>query len=219
MKKLWPALLGLLLCLSGTSQILDDNARKKFTFGFDLFSDIWQDLPETIDAKTLNPGISAYGTYNFILGESNFSFSPGLGVGVHNLFNDALPVLVDDSTVFIKVPDTVSYKRVKFTTTYLDIPMEFRFKSKKQFRFAVGFKFGFLVKGQTKYKGNDVNDHLVIEKISRIRNIEKNRYGFTARIGYKWLNLMGYYSLSSLFAEGKGPEMYPISIGLTIIPF
>lgn len=74
----------------------------------------------------------------------------------------------------------------------------------------------------SKYKGDDylsANNDLVIYKKKKINYLEKNRYGFTGRIGYKWLNLWGYYQLSTLFQKTKGPEMYPISIGITIIPF
>ncbi len=86
----------------------------------------------------------------------------------------------------------------------------------------MGFKFGFLVRGHTKYKGDDYIDGTtqeVIIKKKKLAFMEKNRYGFTGRIGYKWLNLWGYYQLSTLFEKGKGPEMYPISVGITIIPF
>ncbi|MBM3437128.1 MAG: PorT family protein, partial [Bacteroidetes bacterium] len=105
---------------------------------------------------------------------------------------------------------------------YLDIPLEIRYKSKNDFRLAVGFKFGFLLRAHTKYKGDDYladNPDDVVYKKSKLSFLEKNRYGFTARIGYKWLNLWGYYQLSTLFQKDYGPEMYPVSVGITIIPF
>jgi len=40
----------------------------------------------------------------------------------------------------------------------------------------------------------------------------------TARIGWGPLNLYANYSLVQMFRAGKGPELYPFSIGL-IMPF
>jgi hypothetical protein len=128
----------------------------------------------------------------------------------------------EDTTYFQPIPDSIDYKKTKLVVSYLDIPLEIRYKSKSDFRLAVGFKFGFLLRAHTKFKGNDyINDNsgVVVYKLSKLSFLEKNRYGFTARIGYKWLNLWGYYQLSTLFQKEYGPEMFPISVGLTIIPF
>jgi hypothetical protein len=212
----------LLIAAQSFAQIITEETKRKFTIGCDVFTDLWQDTPKNLDPRTLNQGVNIFGSYNYIFGESNFSFSPGVGIGVHNLYSDSRVRTIDDSTFFELIPDSISFKKSKLTISYLDIPIELRFKSKSEFRFAVGFKFGFLIKSQSKYKGDDYledNTDRVIYKKGKIQNIEKNRYGFTARIGYKWLNLWGYYQLSTLFTDGEGTSMYPISIGITIIPF
>lgn len=224
MKKLF-ILLFCLIALDAFTQVVNEKAKKLFTIGVDVFTDIWQDTPLSIEPKTINPGVNVFGTYNFMFGESNASFSPGIGFGIHNLYSSSFLVSTIDSSYFVPVKDTMpnlSYKKSKLVLPYFDIPMEIRFKSKSEFRIAVGFKFGFLMRSYTKYKGDDFIAGLyntTIYKKKMIPFIETSRYGFTARIGYKWLNLYGYYQLSTLFAKDKGPEMYPISVGLTIIPF
>jgi len=211
--------------INSFAQVMTEDAKRKFTIGMDVFTDLWQDIPNDFDPGTLNPGINVFGTYNYLFGKSNVSFSPGLGFGVHNLFNSSFLVNTGDSSYFQPILDSLpgqDYKKSKLVVTYLDIPFEVRYKSKSDFRLAIGFKFGFLMRAHTKYKGDDYqsgNSDLIIYKKSKINLLEKNRYGFTARIGYKWLNLWGYYQLSTLFQKDYGPEMYPISIGLTIIPF
>jgi len=211
-----------LVALNAFSQVVTEEAKRKFTFGLDVFTDIWQDIPNTIDPGTINPGVNIFGSYNYNFGESNVSFSPGIGLGVHNLYSDSWLRVNNDSAYFEVIPDTLSYKRSKLTTTYLDIPIELRFKSKSEFRIAVGFKFGFLIKAHTKYKGDNyiegTTDQVIIKQ-AKFNFVESNRYGFTGRIGYKWLNVWGYYQLSTLFENGKGPAMYPISVGITVIPF
>lgn len=225
MKKLFLILLSLVY-LNSFTQVVNEETKRNFTFGLDVFTDIWQDIPKKrIDPKTINPGVNIFGTYNYMFGTSNVSLSPGLGLGVHNMFNSSLCFTDENKTYFVPINDTIpgiSYKKSKFVTTYLDIPIEIRYKSKSEFRASVGFKFGFLVMGSSKYKGDDYPNgttNLVIYKKKKIDYLESNRYGFTARLGYKWLNLYGYYQLSSLFQSGKGPEMYPISVGITLIPF
>jgi hypothetical protein len=224
MKKLLIVLL-ILISINSFAQVVTEDTKRKFTFGLDLFTDIWQNIPKTINTGTINPGVNVFGSYNLMFGTSNVSFSPGLGIGVHNMFNSSFVHTNNDSTYFVPIkteqPD-LSYKKSKFVATYFDIPLELRYKSKSEFRAALGFKFGFLIMGHSKYKGDDYQDgttNLVIYKKKKIPYLEKNRYGFTARIGYKWLNLWGYYQLSALFQGGKGPEMYPISVGITLIPF
>ncbi len=210
------------LTLNSFAQTVDEETKRKFTFGLDIFADLWQDIPATLEPQTINPGVNLFGSYNYMIGNSNVSFSPGLGLSVHNLYSDSRLLVNNDSAYFQFIPDEVDYKRSKLTLTYLDIPLEVRFKSESEFRLAVGFKFGFLVKAQSKFKGDDyingTNDQVII-KHAKFNFVESNRYGFTGRIGYKWLNLWGYYQLSSLFTEGNGPQMFPYSLGITVIPF
>ena len=221
MKKIFVLLLSL-IALNSFSQMVTEDTKRKFTFGLDVFSDIWQDKPSNLQEQTINPGVNIFGSYNYMFGESNVSFSPGIGLGIHNLYTDSWLRVNTDSAYFEAIPDTLSYKKYKMTTTYFDIPLELRFKSKSEFRVAIGFKFGFLIKAQTKYKGDNyiegTTDQVII-KTGKFNFVEKNRYGFTGRIGYKWLNVWGYYQLSTLFETNRGPEMYPISIGITVIPF
>jgi hypothetical protein len=227
MKKLLIILFSI-VSLHSFSQAINEETKRKFTVGLDVFTDIWQDIPsdKSVDPKTINPGVNVFGTYNFMIGNGGVSFSPGLGIGVLNMFNSSFLCTNNNSSFFVPISDSIpsgySYKKSKFTVTYVDIPFELRYKSKSEFRVALGFKFGFLLMGSTKYKGDDFlskNTDLVIYKKKKINYLETNRYGFTGRIGYKWFNLWGYYQLSTLFQTDKGPEMYPISVGITIIPF
>lgn len=87
---------------------------------------------------------------------------------------------------------------------------------------AIGFKLGYMVNGHSKWVGDDYIDNTSNElkfAVKNIRNIEKFAYGPTLRVGYKWFNVNAYYSLSSVFVKGKGPDMYPISVGFILMPF
>ncbi|HMC96351.1 MAG TPA: hypothetical protein VKG92_01745, partial [Flavobacteriales bacterium] len=50
-------------------------------------------------------------------------------------------------------------------------------------------------------------------------NMLPYRVAASVRIGYGSLNLFAEYGLTSFFQDGKGPELTPLNIGLTIIGF
>ncbi len=45
------------------------------------------------------------------------------------------------------------------------------------------------------------------------------KYGLMARAGYRWINFFATYELVPLFKEGKGPELTPVTVGITLIKF
>ena len=105
---------------------------------------------------------------------------------------------------------------------YLEIPIEFAYVNKAKFALGLGFKVGYMLPAHTKFVGDDYIDNTANElrvKFRNVLNLDRFAYGPTLRIGYKWFNIYGYYQLSSIFQKGKGPNIYPISIGFFIRPF
>lgn len=195
-----------------------------------ITNDIWQDAPDSMDIKTINRGFILYSMMDFPIKSSNFSFAPGIGVGIHNLYSDgsfnnkvnATGVRVD-TVAFQPYDDTYKSDVNKFTVAYLDIPLELRYRTKnekksKQFKIAIGGKAGLMLSNYQKYKGK-IGDLKVKQKEYNVENVEKFRYGATFRVGRGNWNLYGFYSLSKLFEEDKGPELYPITVGLVVTPF
>jgi len=212
----------LLLPHTGPAQIVNTTTKKRISIGVGLLTDIWPSPPAGMDIRAINQGVQVFGTYNVPFGKSDFSFAIGLGITIHNLYwnyryqGDSLDFQ------FVKIEDTLSYKRSKLTMPYLEIPVEFRFKSESKVSVGVGFKVGYMVYGHAKWVGDDYlfhSDNTLKASFKGIRNIEKFAYGPTLRVGYKWFNVTGYYSISSVFQKGKGPDMYPISVGFVLMPF
>jgi hypothetical protein len=206
----------------------------------DVFIDLWQKLPATLSTGYLNRGANVYYMKDLPFGKSNFGFAAGLGISCHNLYSDSYidrEKLLDTTTgafsygktSFFEIPQTngtsaVSYKKNKMTVIYADIPIEFRYRTKNNgFKVGIGFKGGILVTSYTKYNGTEywnsiITDNTVKVKNYKIPNAEKFRYGATLRIGWRWITAFGYYQLSNLFKKDLGPDMYPISVGVTISP-
>ncbi len=218
-------------------------SRRQDRFVLDLFSDIWMNAPtDSMKIKQINRGANAYFMYEFPFGKSNFSFAPGIGIGCTNLYSNAMPVksfkydslgakVYDGTTVFKKIPtetldnnQKINVKNNKFTIISLDVPLEFRYRTKNnQFKIYLGGKVGLTLTNYTKYNGDNFNENYPTGSLRykeyKIANVASYRYGLTARIGWKWVQAFGYYSLSNLFKKDKGPDMYPISVGISITPY
>ena len=50
-------------------------------------------------------------------------------------------------------------------------------------------------------------------------NLNPFRYGVRVSVGYRKFNVFGDYYASSLFKDNKGPVLYPINIGITLVGF
>ncbi len=45
------------------------------------------------------------------------------------------------------------------------------------------------------------------------------RYGLTARVGFDYIKLFVNYDMVPLFQKDRGPEVYPVSVGITLTSF
>ena len=224
------SIIGIIFISTAFSQVVTESTIRKYNIGIGAFTDIWYAQPPEMSVRTINQGAQVFGMYNYQVKESAIYLAGGIGIGMHNLYsNTYIPDIKADSIAFANIPDDISYQKSKISLTYIDVPIEFRIRSKKFFRIAFGFKVGYLINSHTKYKGNrftveddgSVNSDgvNVVEKERDIKQMESWRYGPTFRIGYKWFNVTVYYQLSKLFKVDKGPQLYPFSIGIAVIPF
>ncbi len=204
------------------SQVVNETTKKRVSIGVGLFTDIWLKTPGDMHVRTINQGVMVNGMYSLPFGKSNLSFAIGIGISTHNLYWNYMYQGRSDSLQFVKVPDSLGFKRSKLTLPYIEIPIEFRLKTKSKFALGVGFKVGYMVYGHSKWVGDDYifkTNNTLKASFKDIKNIEKFAYGPTLRVGYKWFHLYGYYQMSGLFTNGMGPDMYPISVGFLLMPF
>ena len=187
-------------------------------------------VPNDFKLGGFNRGINVYFMYDVVLGKKtkpqHFSIAPGIGVGSENYYfkNYKLSWHYDSLTRFKPLGDSITAKNSKLNMTYIDIPIEFRYRStpnKKtgmSWKIAVGFKFGFLVGSKWKYKGESLDNsgENVTFKDMKIGNMSKIRYGAYIRGGYGMVNLFYYYNISNTFANNKGPKMNTMAFGISI---
>lgn len=182
----------------------------------------WSNTPDSIKTKGIGRFFNTYITYDFPIQQSNFSFAAGAGIGTSHIFFNDQQVILNDTLAYVQfVPETLSYKKYKLGTTYLEAPVEFRYfgnmkDRNKGIKIAFGLKIGMLVGSKTKGR-REINNKPVVEKVSAKRYIDSYRYTLHGRIGYGNFTLYGGYNLNNLFKTNLGPEnLKPFQIGLCI---
>jgi hypothetical protein len=217
----------LLLCILPLFSFSQEKEKKigettirRVSVGAEIYQDFWMNWPKGMNVRAINQGAGGFVMYNVPFGDSPVSFSIGAGLGFHNLFsNTTINDIHADTITFTPIPDSIDYKKSKFGLSYLDFPMELRLVTKDKIRFSIGIKLGYLLDAKTKYKGDDVLGYESTVKNREVEHVDKLRFGPTIRFGYDWFQIMGYFSVSQVFEKGLGPDLYPISVGFTFMPF
>ena len=222
MKKVIFTLIALVVSATSFAQLIANKTDNKVTAGVDLFNDIQLMTSDNWDAHNFNQGVSWAVTYNFPLGESkHHTVSIGAGMSHHNYFSYShILNPYADTLTYVQCRDLENFKRFKVNANYADIPLELRFRIKDQVKIGVGFKLGILVMGKTKFVGPDEDGTMIHQKYTYIDNLERYTYSATLRVGWKWVSAFAAYQLNPVFEVGHdGPEIHPLSVGVSFAPF
>jgi len=214
----------------------DGRVRKQNWAGIDLFengfltplNDIT--LPTNHDYLSPNYGIRNLG-WNLNMFEKDFRFAKGhlqLVTGVGFSFNyyalkNRTTLKADSSFTGTYAYDpTIEYKKNKLRESFVTIPLLLELNTSRResrnFHIAAGVIGGLKLGSSTKQIFM-VDNHTY----KTVRKDDYNLFPFkldaTVRVGYGPLTLFATYSLTPLFEYGKGPELYPFTLGLRICPF
>jgi hypothetical protein len=159
--------------------------------------------------------VNLYYQYDMRILKSNFSFVPGIGLSLERFkFNNDNTLGYDgaDLESIVMVPPATSgipgIKKSQLITNYIDVPLEIKYSTNpddpaRSFKISVGGRIGFMYDSFTKIKYKEDGESKKIKNKEDF-NLNKVRYGLTARIGVGNFSLFGYYNLTPLFEEGKG---------------
>lgn len=185
-----------------------------------LTSSGWADQPDSLNTKGIGRGFATSIMYDFPIKKSHFSFAVGLGINVQNVFFDKQNINFKDTGSQAIFFTSSAYKRYKFTTAHLELPLEIRFfgnnkNRNRGFKAAIGTNVGLNVGAHTKgvsgSGGSKFNDKVVSKRF-----IQQWSFSPTMRLGYGNFSVYGSYSLTPLFKENAGPQVLPYSIGICI---
>jgi len=197
--------------------------------GFNTYvnSQFQTSLPTGYDFLELNPYKSLTIQINLIehnipLIHRQLGLVTGLGLWVNNYRFDNNIILMTDSVMIYGYADTTkNYLKSKLTASYLALPLiiEHQLRNKKGNEiFHIGIGGYGAVKLGSKTKTVHMHENTKIKSKDH-KNYRMNpfKYGITARVGYRKLNLFANYNLSTLFKDNKGPELYPFEAGITLV--
>lgn len=154
---------------------------------------------------------------------SHWGIGYGLGVSTSAWYTNLNIKSSPNSTDFTYqyLPADSSYNSNKFSASYIDIPIEFRYRSKSNsygqyFRFYFGGLIGYKFNSYSHFRNNDYS-----LKYYRINDMARWHYGVFVRTGFWLFNLYAYYGINGVFSDIKnGPagldKMRSLSLGLSI---
>ena len=183
------------------------------------------DLPEDYDFLDLRMGKSINVKLNFW--EQNFNvisnklgFTTGLGFEWVN-YRFANDVFLRKEGNDIINNSIMGQTKSKMVVNYLNLPLMLEYQTNRHsnsnsFHIGVGIQTGLRIGAHTKrvYQDDGRNKK---DKDPGDYHINPFKYDAMVRIGWGKLNLHANYSLNSLFKNNRGPELYPFSVGLTLV--
>ncbi|WP_430812385.1 MULTISPECIES: WG repeat-containing protein [unclassified Carboxylicivirga] len=153
--------------------------------------------------------------------KGNFGLITGLGIEWNNYhFAHANTIARESDGSIVEMPITRPLHKNKLVTTHLNMPllMEYQFPARGHHRalyISAGAIGGLRLGAHTRVVYDD--DELPRkQKQKGSYSLQPFRYGAMVRMGYRAINLYSTYYFSTLFKDSKGPELYPVSIGLSV---
>ncbi|PCJ24798.1 MAG: hypothetical protein COA97_09065 [Flavobacteriales bacterium] len=121
-----------------------------------------------------------------------------------------------------EVDTILEYSKNRFKTWFINAPLLLEVNTgnhkNRSFHISAGAIFGFNLQAKMKYKYRYEGDNKK-EKDKQSFNTNPFRVSLTTRIGIGWFNVFATYSLTPLFENDRGPELYPFTVGVTLLGF
>lgn len=179
-----------------------------------------------------------------LIGEK-LGFTSGLGFQLSNYFFERDYTLYSEEDVLEPLTtidldgNVVTMKKNKLFVSYLTLPVIFEFQTNNHhainsFHISAGVIGGLRLQSyqkqeltewdQTLYQldqhGNFVSSFTADEAKRRVHDsyyLNPFKLDATVRIGWSYLNFFTTYSLTPMFKEDKAPELYPWTVGITLL--
>jgi len=170
--------------------------------------------------KSINVKLNLF-EQNFNLVHNNLGLVTGIGLEYNNYrFDDDVVLTETEDGVLVggKNEDpTRDYTKSKLVVNFLNVPLMLEYQTNKfsktsSFHISAGMILGLKIGSHTKMVYNDGNK----QKERNFTSLSPFKYDATVRIGWGIINLFADYSLGPMFKEGKGPELYPFAMGITL---
>ena len=188
------------------------NSDYKFTL--DPYQD-FELIPEKSWAISLN-----FIQFNIPFGKYN-----GLVTGMGSTWNhyhlrNNVNLIENTNGVITTEPETnYDLNKNNLNLWYLNVPLLYEFQIPVgENNYSIHFSFG--VVGSLKLMAKYVQEADNFKRKDKSDfQIPGFKYGATFRMGYRYINLFANYDFTPLFKENRGPEIFPVSVGLVLLEF
>jgi hypothetical protein len=156
--------------------------------------------------------------------KNNIGLVTGVGWTINNYRFDSKYVPVrDDEGMTSYIEAERHIEKSKLVTSFATVPLLFEFQLPTGgddcgFFFSAGVYGSFRLGSHTKVVYNDDGGREK-EKSRDDLNLNAFKYGAMVRTGYKWIKLYAKCDLTPLFEKDRGPEVYPWTVGVTLVRF
>jgi hypothetical protein len=153
--------------------------------------------------------------------KKTFGLVTGMGISFNDYALD-LPVTMEKEngtgkTIPVNIQqENKSVKKSKLHVNYLTVPLLLEVKTplrmgSSRLSLSAGAIGSLYIGSHTKYKYNDSGK----VKIQGNYNVNQWKYDLTGRIHFGDFSVFANYSMTPLFENGRGPEIYPLMVGIS----
>lgn len=190
----------------------------------DVFHTFWMGMPTQVNHNKMHPGFNVSMLWDFrVSPNSPISFGLGVGTNYYTQFSNAMLQYdsIADLMKFSLLPGEVSYKLNRMTYINCYIPLEFRYRHSNGFKFTLGVRLGLIAEVSHRYKGANLLGEGTEQNFKNFEVFNKQKYNFDAyvRCGWKFVSIYYSYQVNKLFDAGKGPQINPMSLGISFSIF
>lgn len=149
----------------------------------------------------------------------------GLTTGIGVAWNSYTPrknyeILSNGDSTYARIDSTFSYTKNKLRASYVQVPLLLEFNTSnnpdRSFHVSAGVVGSVRIGGRYHRKFEDEGKNQKI-KLRGDYNLNTFTADAMVRIGFSNFCVWGSYSLQPLFRSGKGPEVYPVSFGISVL--
>ena len=168
-------------------------------------------LPDNVSQNSFSTGIHLGAIRDFPLNKQR-TIALGLGFGYSfNSFNQNIKVSGSSPSTYTILEDS-NFSQNNFTQHFLEIPIEFRWRTSnseryKFWRLYTGLKMGYLIASKSVF-----NDASGSDNQKNLTDLNRLQYGLTMSVGYNTWNGYVYYGLNPLFDSVSTTDLQPIDM-------
>lgn len=183
--------------------------------------------------------------FNLNLVKNRFGLTSGLGFSLNNYYFSNSIILIPDSSELVAYwlvdqnGNPADMKVNKLYVGWMTVPILFEYQTNSRMRMnsfhaAIGIVGGIRLESYTKqsFYARNVTYYLQDDNGKKVATLnvgddfirKHNQYHLspfkldaTVRIGWSFLNLYATYSLTPMFQNNQGPELYPWTVGITLL--